>query len=299
LTISLRRKFLAGAILTAWSVILTALTGILGGVPLRGLRTGLGASGYWGLTLAATAALLLAKWWWLALLYIALAVVIGLFCELEERGYSLVAGGLWSVVLTFLMLSGAFAFWVSHQGPGWYLGLAGRLENYLNSIPGWADKVGIEAKDLLLQVPSLIAVILILSLFFALLFQRRVAALSGHRAGPIHRLDRFRVPDAMIWVFIFSLAGTFLSSKGMMIYPIALNLLNVSAVALFLQGLAVISGFFTAFKVGWFWQMVLLVVLVTQLFVLVSLLGLVDYWANFRTRLAKRTEGIDREIYKK
>lgn len=294
MTTTFRRKLFASLLLTAWSVLLTALTGILGGVPLRGLRMAMGPTGFWALTLVATALLAIANWWMLALLYLSLVMVIGLFSELEEHGFTLVAGGAWSVVITSLMLGGGFAFWVSHQGSAWPSALIGKVESYLSGIPGWTDKVGIEAKDLVLQVPSLVVVVLTLGLFMALLFQRRMAVLNGGHRGPVHRLNRFAVPDAFIWVFILSVAGAFLA-KGGWLQPLAINALNITAVVLFLQGLAVVASYFEYFKVGWFWQMLLLLVLVTQLFILVSLVGLVDYWMDFRSRLAKRAEEPNRE----
>lgn len=294
MTTAFRRKLFASLILTAWSVLLTALTGILGGVPLRGLRLAMGPTGFWALTIVAAAGLAIANWWMLALLYLSLVLVIGLFSELEEHGFSLVAGGAWSVVITTLMLGGGFAFWVSHEGSSWQSVLTGKVENYLASIPGWTDKVGIEAKDLLLQVPSLIVVVLTLGLFMGLLFQRRMAVLNGGHRGPIHHLNRFAVPDAFIWIFILSLAGTFLA-KGGWIQPLAINALNITAVVLFLQGLAVVASLFEHFKVGWLWQMLLLLILITQLFILVSLFGLVDYWMDFRSRLTKRAEESNRE----
>ncbi len=295
MTTTARRKVVASLVLTAWSVLLTALTGILGGVPLRGLRLALGPTGFWIMTASAAVGLGVAGWWFLALLYLSLVVVIGLFSEMEERGYTLVAGGLWSVVITSLMLAAGFAFWVSHQGSSWQSVLIGRMETYLTSIPGWAEKVGVEAKDLLVQVPSVIVVVLTLGLFMSLLFQRRMAVIAGsHHRGPIHRLNRFVVPDAFIWVFILSVAGTFLTKTGFA-HSLALNMLNISAVVLFLQGLAVVASYLEFFKVGWFWQMLLLLVLVTQLFILVSLLGLVDFWMDFRGRLLKRNEELNKE----
>lgn len=294
----MRRRLFASLVLTLWSILLTALTGVLGGVPLRGLRLAAGPSGYWVLTILAAAGMVLVGWPMLGLLYLSLVMVVGLFSELEERGYALVSGGIWAVVITSLMLAGGFALWVSHQGPTWQTRVINQVESYLAAIPGWAERVGIEAKDLLLQVPSLVVVVLTLGLFLALLFQRRVTAISGGR-GPTHRLNRFAVPDLFIWVFILSLAGTFLTARTGWIYPLSINFLNISAVVLFLQGLAVVHSGFEFFRVSWFWQMLLLLVLVTQLFVLVSLLGLVDFWADFRTRLAKRSERMDREVSKK
>lgn len=285
--------------LASWSVLLTALTGVVGSVPLRGLRLAAGSTLYWVLGLSSAALLGLGGWWMLGLLMVAMVTVIGLFSEFEERGHTLVGSSFGAVIITSLMLAGAFAFWVSQQGASWSSTFISKTEAYLAAVPGWTETVKVEAKDLLAQMPSAVVVVLILGLFLSLLFQRRVMLMVGVRPNPSHRLTRFTVPDAFIWVLVAGLAGTFLASKMTLVTAVGLNLLNVAVVVFYLQGLAVVASYFETFRVGWFWQMLIMVLLVTQLFILVSVIGLLDYWVNIRARLAKRAKELEQEIFKK
>lgn len=296
---STQRKVLACSVLAAWSVLLTALTGLLGGIPLRGLRLVAGGWAYWFIGLGTAVALGLMGWWFWSALFVSYVILIGLFTDLEERGYSLSASGFGAVIITSLGLAAAFGMWAALRGPSWPGVISNLIESYLANIPGWSQKVQIEAKDIVAQLPSLTMVSLMMGLFLALLFQRRVISLTGLERTASQRLSKFAVPDAFIWVLVLGLAGVILGSKNTMFMAAGINLLNISAVVFFFQGLAVVTTFLSALRVTWIWQTLVLVILVTQLFVLVSAIGLVDYWMDFRARLNKRRQEIERQILKK
>ena len=263
---------------------------------MRGLRIFAGPSVYWLATFAVAAGLMAAGWSLLGLGYLALAVTIGLFSELEERMHSLVSSSFSAVGVTSLVVAGSFILWLSRFGTGWYSLLLGKVEALIATMPTWSETVKIEAKDILAQMPSAVVILLVLGLFFALLFQRRMMMILGMRRGHIYQLTKFQVPDAFIWVFLAALAGTFLKVETQWLATVSANFLNVSIMVFFLQGLAVVGQYFISFRVNPFWQMVLTVILVSQLFLLVGIIGLADYWLHLRERLAKRTEQIDRNI---
>jgi uncharacterized protein YybS (DUF2232 family) len=73
---------------------------------------------------------------------------------------------------------------------------------------------------------------------------------------------------------------------------ISLNVFNVCSVIYFFQGLAVLGKYFEIFKVGFFWRFMWVLLLAVQLPILMSLLGLVDYWADFRKMFTKRSAEI-------
>ena len=68
----------------------------------------------------------------------------------------------------------------------------------------------------------------------------------------------------------------------------SLNFVIVSVVAFFFQGLAVTEFLTKAFRFGPFSKMVLYILIVLQLAPAVVLIGLVDYWVDFRKRLRKK-----------
>ncbi len=295
----MRKKVLSSSILMAWSILLTALTGIFGGVPLRALRVVVGSGTFWLLGLVGLLPFLIGKWWVLGGLYFALVLAVGIYSDLEAKGQSLFESGFVAILLTGFLFCSLFLWWANRQGSDWYAVLLSNVDTYLASIPGWNEKLKIESKDIVSQIPSLGMVSLLIGLFTALLFQRRMLAMLGMRKRLPHKLSKFAVPDFFIWVMVAGLGAAFLADKTIWLKVIGINLLNFAAAVFFLQGLAVVAAHFEAFRVGWIWQTLILLVLVTQLFVLVSALGLLDYWVDFRARLAKRVQELDQELFKK
>jgi hypothetical protein len=88
--------------------------------------------------------------------------------------------------------------------------------------------------------------------------------------------------------------GAFLKHGKEPLEIASVNALNVLIVLYFFQGLAVISNVFRSFKVAPFWQAIWYTLFVLQLFLMVSLLGFVDYWLEFRVRLARDTAETNR-----
>ena len=55
----------------------------------------------------------------------------------------------------------------------------------------------------------------------------------------------------------------------------------------FFQGLAVLEVAFRIFRTGAFWRFVIYFFIVGQLFLLLSAVGLIDYWVDFRSRMRR------------
>jgi uncharacterized protein YybS (DUF2232 family) len=115
-------------------------------------------------------------------------------------------------------------------------------------------------------------------------------SLPGRRfdVSSSEELTLFRVPDPVLWFAMVAILGAFVKHGRPWLEVISLNALNVLAVLYFFQGLAVIASAFRVFKIGPFWQVLWYFVLVVQLFLMVSLLGFVDFWLEFRERLTRK-----------
>ncbi len=109
------------------------------------------------------------------------------------------------------------------------------------------------------------------------------------------QLADLRLPDGVIWLFIGALLGAFGGFEVRGVEATSVNILNVSFVLFFFQGIAVVAKFFEKLRMGSFWQFVFMLLIVVHLFLFVSLVGLTDYWLDFRTRLNKRTTEFNRE----
>jgi hypothetical protein len=68
---------------------------------------------------------------------------------------------------------------------------------------------------------------------------------------------------------------------------LGVNIVNVMTVLYFFQGLAILEVSLRSFRAGALTRAALYIILVGQMFPLVSAIGLIDYWVDFRRRLRK------------
>jgi hypothetical protein len=152
----------------------------------------------------------------------------------------------------------------------------------------------------MLMLPSVILMLWLGALYVGIVLESRLVAPedAGKTATvPMRRaLRELRLPDAVVWILIAALLGAFGGWGGPVVEAVSANALNVCFVLFFFQGIAVVSRLFERLRLSAFWQTLFMALVVVYLFLFVSLLGLTDYWFDFRSRLAKRTEEINREI---
>ena len=280
--------------LTALAAVVTVLFSFLGAPLLRVLRNVGGATLYWTSGAVATLVLAMLGLGPIAFLLIGIWVCIGVYGEFEDRGKAGFAAAFWSVFLgTVLSVAGP---WLLLQWTGINLNeiLHQSLDNILKQMPStqepssWLSGVKIDAQFLINQLPSMMAILVLSSLAFALILDRRVAFLAGlrfERAAAGIRLLEFRMPDFMVWVAMFSFLLSFLKMDNPWVSVIALNIFTVMVGAYFFQGLAVLESAFAHYRIGFLIRLLIYVFVVGQLFFLLSVVGLVDYWVDFRRRM--------------
>src|SRR5690606_40408657 len=98
----------------------------------------------------------------------------------------------------------------------------------------------------------------------------------------------FRVPDVMIWPLLLSMLFSFTQHGYEFVRLVSLNVLNVLTVLYFFQGLAVVAAYFRVYRVNSLLQTLFYVFVLFQAMFL-SVIGLADYWLDFRHRLVKKT----------
>jgi len=277
-------------VLIIWTVLLSAITAILGAAPLRVLRQLTGSNAFWFIGTTLVAASVAAKWYPLAVILGAHVILVGVFSEFEDREFTLRQSAFFSVILTALLGFSSFYAWTVVAGKGW---LAQMVEA-INPLVEKAKSMNVEllkdlkAQDIIAQLPSAVVVFLIMSLALALIFERRLGRWATVRARKTEKLTDFATPDFFIWCFIFSLLGAFAQTGMKTLEFAAINVFNVAIVVYFFQGLAVLGKYFDTFQVSAFWRFLWIMLVVVQLPILMSLLGVVDYWANFRKAFVKK-----------
>lgn len=273
------------------AALLSVTTVIFGALPMRAVRKAYGRLAYWTGFILVSIALAVFVSIAYGLLVLSLAIAVGVYTEIEEHGGSVFSAGF----VAILAAMGSTAFGV---GAWMYRTKAHLIEEARNQLEPLAEKItamnsgaGISADTLIQQIPSGLMIGFIAALAVALIGERRMLGwlgLSVERSADDKRLGSFRAPDAFIWLTIAAVFGAFYHHGNELFETISINALNVLAVIYFFQGLAIVAHAFRVFRVGPFWQWLWYMVLVLQLFLLVSLIGFADFWVEFRTRLTRK-----------
>jgi hypothetical protein len=282
---------------SVWAVVMTALTYVLGAAPLKVLRVRLGRLGYWVLGTGISIAFIVTKNPIMGLAFFSLVLLIGVFDEMEEAGFSFMASGFFTLLINSLLAAGAFALWVSHMGPKWSGVILSSIETLVKPLVEINPRFEINPYDLMVQLPSVTILLWMAGLYLAVLLENRLLGgepvqLKG-RVSMRSQLAEFRLPDPVVWLFIASLLGAFGGFHVRGLETVAINVMNVCLMLLFFQGIAVVARAFTALRMGAFWQGLFMLLIVLHLFLFVALLGLTDYWLDFRMRMNKNKKPIE------
>ena len=287
------------ALMLAWSLALTSLTMVFGGVTLYPFRRGAGPIIYWLSVLGCTAIFALLKIYMFAATFLGVSLCVGLFAELELKGFRLLKAGTFAVLGSSMILGASFGLWTQVDPQGWYP----KIQSEATKI---AQQVGVFSKlpegepktteqsealemfeSVLAQMPSAIVIMLMLVLMMTLLFEQPITKWMRLPKIPGRDLKQIHLPDFLVWALALALLFSFVDLKIGIGKQIAVNLLNVFVFLYFLQGMAVVSKAYEVFKVGVFWQILMNFIIIIQLFLFVVILGVSDYWINYRGRLVK------------
>lgn len=284
------KPFFKYFLLVALAVVLSMTTVVFGALPMLTLRRVYGRTIYWPTFVFVAAAIMILLSPSYALLILSLAIGIGAYTEIEDHGRSVFAGGFvasLAAIGTTILGVGAWIHFTKIQ----------LIESVRNQITPLVDKLmamnggaAISVDTVIQQLPSGIVIGIIAALAIALIAEKRALYWVGENAvvEPSLSLNSFRIPDFFIWVTIASIFGAFFRHGHVVIEITALNVLNILVVVFFLQGLAVVSRAFDVYRVSPFWRGLWYIVLVIQLFLVVSFIGFVDYWMEFRERLSRK-----------
>ena len=277
-------------LLVLWSVLLAVFTAVLSAAPLRVVRTTVGQGLYWVIGVALSAALLVIHFYALAFVLGAQVILIGAFSEFEEHGLTLRHSAVLSVFVASLASASGFFLWSAFEHKNLFQAFSGWIAEFLKraadmKIPIFA---GLKPEVLVYQLPSALVIFLILSLALSLMLERPISRWTGILPQRKAKLSEYTNPDFFIWILILSLLGTFLNSATRPVQEVSLNILNISILAYFFQGLGVLGTYFEIFQIGFFWRLMWVLILVIQLPIVLSAVGVVDYWLEFRRFFMKK-----------
>jgi hypothetical protein len=281
------QKFITTASAT---VLLTMMTVILGAPFLRVLRRTFGPIAYWLLGTIVTVAAWFFKAEPLSVFIGSVWMTSGVYLELELKGIGWWISGLLSVLsglcVTAGMVYGAFKV----NGINTYAEVQQLFEQFTQRVIEVNPSATLSSDVLIQQIPSAVVIVLILTLGVGLIFERRVFSwlnLPREKTASQLKLLEYRVPDYVVWIAMIAFLLTMVSFGGKAIAILAVNIVNVTIVLYFFQGLAVLEVFLNSLKVGTFTRILAYIILIGQLLLVLSIVGWIDYWVDFRGRIRR------------
>lgn len=286
-----RQNQIKSVILVVWMVLLSAFTVVLGSVPMRALLKVNGKNAFVMFQSLLVLVLWMAGWHSVSLTLLALSLMTLVYSEMEAKNIGYFLSGLAAVGSSAGMLAILFAVWTQQAGEEWLTVLQAKMGDLLAQLEksGVVLSESLTVNELLIQIPSVAIIALAMALFFALAMEERSMRWLGVYRKPERSLLQFKAPDYFIWIFVSSMAGSFIQLDMEVLRAISVNFFNASLVVFFFQGIAVIYYFFDRFKVG-FWGRLLSILLIfgQPLGMMgVSFVGVMDFWAEFRNRPKK------------
>jgi len=276
--------------ISSLSILLSMLTVVLGAPLLRVLRKAYGPWAFWVLGLAVTGAAWLLNAQPLALFLGSVWMTLGAYMEMEQRGLGWWFSGLASVALgaaaTAAGVFGAF----NKNGINTYAEVQKLAEQFSQQVQQMNPAVKLDPAILVQQIPSAVVIILIVALGVGLIFERRVFSwlnLPREKIASQLKLLEYRVPDYVIWIAMTAFLLTMVSFGGKATAILAVNIVNVAIVLYFFQGLAVLEVFLNSIRAGVLTRVLTYIILVGQMLLLLSVIGLIDYWVDFRSRIRR------------
>jgi hypothetical protein len=280
--------------LVAISLILSITTVVFGALPMRVLRKAYGRTPFWATYLAAAILLVVLGSPAYGLLVLALAMTSGIYTEIEENGGSVFISGFIALLAAVGVSAVAIGFSVYRSRTAFVETVREQITPVVERLSTMNPNTAITVDAVLQQLPSGLIIGLVIALAISLIGERRLLGWTGIRAPERSQepasaaLIGFRAPDLFVWLAIAAIFGSFVRHGSAVAEAVSLNVLNVLVVVFFFQGLAIVSHLFRSYRVNPFWQWLWYLVLVAQLFLLVSLVGFVDFWMDFRERLTRK-----------
>ena len=266
------------------------MTVVFGAPLLRVLRKAYGPLAYWSLGLLVTGAAWLQNTQPLALFLGSVWMTLGAHMELEQKGIGWWISGIISLTAGFLASGLGALVALKRSGVNTYADALKLVEPFFQRVSEMNPAVKVEPELLAQQIPSAVIIILLLALGLGLVFERRVFSwlkLPREIIASQLKLLEYRVPDYFIWIAMTAFLLTMVSFGGKAIAILAINIVNVAIVLYFFQGLAVLEVFLNSIGAGWFTRVLTYIILVGQLLLVLSIIGLIDYWVDFRGRIRK------------
>jgi hypothetical protein len=219
----------------------------------------------------------------------AIWMTLGSYNELEKRGVNWKQAGSVSLLLGIVFAAAGYTY-LSRQHANTEI-LNQVVEPIYQSIKTAFPENPIELSLLVSLVPGIFIASLFAALALGFSFESGIVRFFGIRKFKVAsslKVLEFRLPDLFIWVSLFALFFSVAHVGNTIVQTISINVLIVSSVAYLVQGLTVTEFMMRFLRFGPFTRAITYLFIVFQLAPFVVLIGLIDYWADFRKFVRRR-----------
>lgn len=280
-----KEKIFSALFLQLSCIVLTMSTGIFGAAPMLLLKRTSDTLNFVFLQLLTITAALYFKTQLLALMILCLTVQVLIFVALEKR--PILIKSIVSVLASAAAFFGVLFLWIHFkEGAHFWDWISGQVTFYFSQTKNIVGEMNMSAEMLTHQVPSLFIMLFALNLWIAVLFDSRAQRRLGTLRSQIE-IKNFRTPETFIWVVIAALLFSFVKTPVPGLQEAALNVLNVSLLLYFFQGLSVLSYMMENMNFGSLLKMIVYFIFIAQLLLPICL-GILDFWLNFRNKISKK-----------
>lgn len=221
----------------------------------------------------------------------AIWMTLGSYNELEKRGINWKQAGSVSLLLGIAFASLGYAYLSRHHGGSEILNQI--VEPIHESLKTAFPNNPIELAAIKGVLPGIFVACLFSALTFGFLLESRVVKLFGIQkfkvASSLKWLE-FRLPDLFIWTSLFALLFSVVHVGSNLLQMVSINVLIVASVAFLVQGLTVTEFMMRYLRFGPFSRAITYLFIIFQLAPFVVLVGLVDYWADFRKFVRRKAK---------
>lgn len=217
-------------------------------------------------------------------------MTLGFYSELEKRGTSwkktgllaLLAGLLFAVVCVIAITKGSVI------GSDLVKNFMLPLQEAMKQVMPAEEFLKFDITQYLLGI---FTAILASAIALSFIFEAKVFSLFNLRREKISssmKWIEFRVPDLFIWFALFGFLFSIVDLKIPHLKVVATNFSIFSIVVFFFQGISVIEFMTRIYRTGFFTKIAVYMLVLGWLGPAVSVVGLLDYWVNFRKMVRKK-----------
>lgn len=221
----------------------------------------------------------------------AIWMTLGSYSELEKRGVNWRSASFFAITTgTLFALAGYFLI-LKNLGSG--EALKELVEPLYAAIKKAVPASEMSTEGIIQLLPGILVGSLIGSLALGLIFETKVAKMFGikrERVASGLRWLEFKAPDVVIWTTLVAALICETAQSESIYVMLCLNVLIVSITVLFFQGLTVVEFLLRYYKLSFFTRAITYILIILQLAPILVFVGFVDYWADFRKLVRKKSK---------